>query len=240
MATVPQTTAMLAATTTQLPTMMATVPMATVPMATVPMATVPMATGMGQCNNVAIPDYATLREQNMNKISNYYKQLLDGYTSNYRDFSTQSASANVNDRKYATTALKSKVDDYNTQLINLSKTMINSVNQDMDLINAQKDELQRKTKQIDTTMNNITLLKDKDNEMSVLTGSRNDSLSFVKTGTEDMSFSTYIYIGINSLFLLIILGIVIYIVYSSYSVATNNRSRAINNIMRNNIRGNRV
>lgn len=106
--------------------------------------------------------------------------------------------------------------------------MINGVNQDMDLIAAQKDELTNKTRQIDTIMNNITLLKDKDNEMTVLTGARKDSLSSASDGLDQMNFSTYIFIGINILILLVILGLVIYIVYSSYSAGT--RARSANNL----------
>jgi hypothetical protein len=78
-------------------------------------------------------------------------------------------------------------------------------------------------------MNNLTLLKDKDNEMTVLSGSRQDSLSSVKDGEDSVQFSTYIYIGINILAILMILGIVIYIVYSSY---TANKNKTANNLYR--------
>ena len=116
--------------------------------------------------------------------------------------------------------------------------MINGVNQDIDLIAAQKDELTNKTRQIDTIMNNITLLKDKDNEMTVLTGARKDSLSSASDGLDQMNFSSYIFIGINILILLAILGLVIYIVYSSYSVGA--RSRSANNLYAGIARNNRV
>jgi hypothetical protein len=186
-------------------------------------------TPTSQCNNIAIPDYTTLRQKSLNQINTYYQTLLGSYTKNYQDFSTNSASSNINDRKYATTTLKPKLNNYNTQLINLSKNMINNVNQDMDLIGAQKDELLTKTRQIDTIMNNITLLKDKDNEMTVLTGSRKDSLESAKDGGNEVNFTTYIYIGINVLFILIVLGLVIYIVYSSYSA---NQNKSSNNMYR--------
>jgi hypothetical protein len=188
------------------------------------------ASSSGNCN-ISIPDYTTLRQQNLDKINNYYNTLLSSYTQNYRDFSSQSASSNVNDRTYANTTLRPKVQNYNTQIINVSQSMIDNVNQDTDLIMEQKNQLLDKTNQIDTLMNNIKLLKEKDNEMNVLSRARNDSLNSTKTGTEDMNFYTYIYIGINILMVLCVIGIVIYIVYSNYSTVSGNNTR-INNVHR--------
>lgn len=170
-----------------------------------------------QCQSGSIPDYNTLRQQNLNKINGYYSQLLSSYTQSYKDYSTQTASANVNDRLYARNTLKPKVDNYNTQLIKVSQNMIDNVNQDTDLILAQKDELTNKTREIDQMINNITLLKEKDNEMSVLARAREDSLNSAEHSKEDMQFYTYIYIGVCVLLLLIIIGIVIYLVYSNYT-----------------------
>jgi len=185
----------------------------------------------GSCN-IGIPDYTVLRQQNLDKINNYYTTLLSSYTQSYRDFTTQSASSNVNDRTYANTTLKPKVENYNKQIINVSQSMINNVDQDTDLIMQQKDELLNKTRSIDTILNNINMLKDKDNEMTVLSNARRDSLNSTKSGTDDMNFNTYIYIGINILMVLCVVGIVIYIVYSSYSVSKNN-NRSGNNVHRN-------
>ena len=185
----------------------------------------------GSCN-IGIPDYTVLRQQNLDKINNYYTTLLSSYTQSYRDFTTQSASSNVNDRTYANTTLKPKVENYNKQIINVSQSMINNVDQDTDLIMQQKDELLNKTRSIDTILNNINMLKDKDNEMTVLSNARRDSLNSTKSGADDMNFNTYIYIGINILMVLCVVGIVIYIVYSSYSVSKNN-NRSGNNVHRN-------
>jgi hypothetical protein len=188
-------------------------------------------TASGSCN-IGIPDYPVLRQQNLDKINTYYNTLLSSYTQSYKDYSSQSASSNVNDRTYANTTLKPKVQNYNTQIINVSQSMIDNVNQDTDLIMQQKDELLTKTRSIDTIMNNINMLKDKDNEMTVLSNARKDSLNSTMSGTDDMNFNTYIYIGINILMVLCVIGIVIYIVYSSYSVSKNN-NRAPNNAHRN-------
>jgi hypothetical protein len=181
--------------------------------------------------SVNIPDYSILRQNNLKKINDYYTTLLETYTTTYADFNTQLSSANVNDRTYANTKLKPKVENTNSQLINLNQEMINSVNRDTDLILDQKNQLQERTKSIDTLISEITLLKDKDNEMSVLKGARTDSLNSTTEGAEGMQFTTYIYMGINILLIIIILGLLIYIVYSNISINTNNAHKSI---MKNN------
>lgn len=212
--TIPQTTSA----TTSANTIATTIPQS---------ASADAGTGAASCGDIYIPDYSVLRQQNLDKVNEYYNTLLGSYTSIYNQYATQSKGTK-NDQNYANTVLLPKYTDYNTQLINLNQSMINGVNQDIDLIAAQKDELTNKTRQIDTIMNNITLLKDKDNEMTVLTGARKDSLSSASDGLDQMNFSSYIFIGINILILLAILGLVIYIVYSSYSVST--RARSANNL----------
>ena len=190
--------------------------------------------------NIDIPDYTVLRQKNLDKINKYYDKILSSYTKTYTDYSTQSASANVNDRTYANTTLRPKVQDNNTQIINLSKEMIKNVNQDTELIMQQKDELSNKTHNIDTLLNNIKLLKIKDTDMTILTKARNDSLDSTKSGADDMNFSTSIYIGINVLLVLTIIGIVMYIVYSNYQNTNTNTNiyaniNKVNNNNRNSI-----
>lgn len=179
---------------------------------------------------VTIPDYSVLRQQNITKINDYYNTLLSSYTKNYSDYATQSASSNINDRTYATSTIMPIVKDSNTQIINLSQTMINNVNQDNDLISDQRDELTKKSLQIDTIMSNIKLLTDKDTEMTVFSGARQDSLNSTITSAEDMKFTTYIYIGISILLVLLIIGLIIYLVYSNFT-STSNKSN--NNLYKN-------
>ena len=118
--------------------------------------------------------------------------------------------------------------------------MIKNVNQDTELIMQQKDELSNKTHNIDTLLNNIKLLKIKDTDMTILTKARNDSLDSTKSGADDMNFSTSIYIGINVLLVLTIIGIVMYIVYSNYQNTNTNTNiyaniNKVNNNNRNSI-----
>jgi len=186
-------------------------------------ATAPTGTSQSDSCQVTIPDYTVLRQQNIAKINDTYNTLLSSYTKNYSDYAAQSV-GNINDRTNATTIIMPKVKDANTQIINLSQTMINNVNQDTDLINDQKNQLTSKMAEIDSLLNNINLLTDKDTEMTVLTNAKQDSLNSTTTGSEDMQFNTYVYIGISILLVLTIIGLIIYLVYSTYTTKTNNTS----------------
>ena len=180
----------------------------------------------GSSQSCQVPDYSVLRKTNFDKINSFYTTLLSSYTQNYSDYSKQNASNNVNDRTNAATILKPKVEASNNQIINLSQTMINSVNQDTDLINDQKNSLDKKTLKINSIISNLTMLKDKDNEMTVLSNARDDSLNSTKSNTEAMQFTTYVYIGICILITIVIIGLIIYLVSSSSSSSSNSENKS--------------
>ena len=113
--------------------------------------------------------------------------------------------------------------------------MIKNVDLDTELIIKQKDELATKTRNIDTLLNNIKLLKEKDSEMAILTKARNDSINSTASGVDSMNFSTYIYIGINMFLVLLIIGIVIYIVYSNYNSSSINNARSSNSYINSSV-----
>lgn len=185
---------------------------------------------------VTIPDYSVLRQQNIAKINDYYTTLLTSYTKNYTEYSTQSASSNINDKTNATTIIMPKVKDTNTQIINLSQAMINNVNQDTDLINSQKSELSGIMEEIDSIIGNLSLLNDKDTEMTVLSGANLDSLNSTTSSAEDMKFTTYIYIGICILLVILVIGLIMYLVYSNYTSTSSekNTNTYKNNLYKNN------
>jgi hypothetical protein len=197
--------------------------------------------GTSSCQ-VIIPDYTVLRQENIKKINDYYGTLLSSYTKDYTEYAKDSV-GNANSRANAATVLMPKVKNGNDQIINLSQAMINNVNQDTDLINEQKNELARKMAEIDSIISNISLLKDKDNEMTVLSSAKIDSLNSTTSSAEDMQFTTYVYIGICILLVLIVIGLIIYLVYSNYSSKptkpnntnnTNNTNNLYKNIATNN------
>ena len=196
--------------------------------------TIPTGTIATSCQT-SIPDYKTLRQENFGSINDYYNNLLNTYNKTYTDYTTQKNSPNVNDRAYAETTLKPKVTDYNNQLIAISKAVIDSVDQDTDLIIEQKNQLQEKTSKVENLTNEIKMLKDKDDELLIVSNSREDSLNSTKTGTEDKQFTAYIYIGINILLVCLVIGFVFYLVYSNYAT---NPSNTVNNSSKTNVKNN--
>ena len=183
-------------------------------------------------------DYSVVRKNKINKITGYYNTLLSEYTKAYTDYASQSNSVNTNDRTYADTTLKPKTEAYNTQIINLSKELIDAVNKDSDLILDQKNELETKTQQIDTLMANIKLLKEKNTDLSITEKSQVDSLNTTKTGSDDLKMTSQIYMGVNILLVLLVIGFILYLVYSNFTSKTNNTNKTNNlykNIKSNNI-----
>ena len=84
----------------------------------------------------------------------------------------------------------------------------------------------------------MKILKDKDTELLVLSASREDSLSSTKSGSDDKQFITYIYIGINILLVCLVIGLIIYLVYSNYSHKSSNLVNTTNNVSRTNMKTN--
>jgi hypothetical protein len=185
-----------------------------------------------QCQGTIL-DYKVLRKNNINQINEYYNTLLNDYKDKYSLYAVQSKSPNPQDAINALSILKPQVENSNTQVINLSQKLIDNVNKDTDLIMNQKDQLDSKTKAIDSLMANINLLKDKNTDMTILTKSNKDSLNSTKTGSDDMKFTTQIYIGINILFVLIIISMIIYMMFSGFSSSKPSNNNTYKNIISN-------
>ena len=190
--------------------------------------TPPIPTSVETCTGPPL-DYLIVRQQKIQQITDYYTKLLNEYTKNYTDYATQSNSVNTNDRTFATTTLKPKTEAYNKQIINLSKELINVVKTDNDLILDQKTELDKKAHNIDLLMSDIKKLKEKKISIKIMEKSEYDSLNITKEGTEDVHFTTQIYMGINILLILLIIGLIIYLVYSNNTSKTNNNITKSNN-----------
>ena len=203
---------------------------------TIPNTTSPK-TDLSDSYQTVVLDYAVLRKKNFNTINDYYNNLLSKYTTNYSAYTTQTNSSNQNDRTNAAVNLKGIVADLNTQMIAVSKAMIDSVDRDTDLILDQKNQLQKKTTTVDALNHDIKLLKDENDELITLSNSREDSLNSTKTSTDNKYFITYIYIGINILLICLIIGFICRLIYSSYSSSSSSFT-TMNNISRNNMKTN--
>jgi hypothetical protein len=185
-----------------------------------------------KCNNTNPPNYSIVRKQKIDKITNYYNDLLKEYTKLYTEYTLESNSLESDARTYAETTLKPKVEAYNSQIINLSKELINTVDRDTELILDQKTDLETKGKNIDTLMKEIKMLKNKKTDLSINEKSQIDSLNNTKEISENLNFTSQIYMGINILLVLLVIGLILYLVYSNFNSSVNTPN-SINNIYRN-------
>jgi len=188
---------------------------------------------LAKCNGGTPPNYSSLRKDNIDKIKTYYNTLLDNYTKAYTEYTTNKNSTIISDREDAEAILKPRAEAYNTQIINLSKELITSVNRDTDLILDQKNDLEEKQKQIDTLLNNTKMLKSKQRDSTISEKARNDSLNTTKVGTEELQFTSHMYMAFNILLVILVVGFIIYLVYSNSDTPTNNNQNSINSIYKN-------
>ena len=222
-----------------------TKPNTTMPLTTKPLTTNPLMTNtnttkpftttpsLTKCNGGTPPKYTSLRKDNIDKIKLYYNKLLDEYTKAYTEYSTNKNSTIVSDREDAEAILKPRAEAYNTQIINLSKELIESVDKDTDLILQQKTELEEKQQTIDTLLNNIKMLKVSQRDSTISEQARNDSLTITKTGSDELQFTSHMYMAFNILLVILVIGFIIYLVYSNGNTMSNTNQNSINSIYKN-------
>ena len=186
-----------------------------------------------KCNGGTPPNYSSLRKDNIDKIKLYYNKLLDEYTKSYTEYSTNKNSTIVSDREDAEAILKPRAEAYNTQIINLSKELIESVDKDTDLILQQKTELEEKQQTIDTLLNNTKMLKVSQRDSTISEQARNDSLNITKTGSDELQFTSHMYMAFNILLVILVIGFIIYLVYSNGDTMSNTNQNSINSIYKN-------
>lgn len=203
-------------------------------MTTVPNQTVPSLVPT-KCNNETHLDYSDVRKKKIDKITKYYKDLFDEYTNIFTEYSTDIQSQDADDRTYANITLRPKGIAYNNQIINLTKKLMSTINTDTELILDQKNELDLNSKNIEKLLAEIKILKNKKTDLLITEKSQINNLSSTKSGTEDINFTSQLYIGINILLVLIIIGLILYLVYSNFSkkINNNNNNNNINNIYKN-------
>jgi len=174
-----------------------------------------------KCENITPLNYSIVRKQKIDKIINYYNELLKEYTKSYTDYTIDSNSLETDARTYAETTLKPKVEAYNSQIINLSKELINTVDRDIELILDQKKELDTKSKTIDTIMKEIKMLKNKKIDLSINEKSQIDSLNNTIESADDLKFTSQIYMGINILLVLLVIGLILGLALNKLGMVIN-------------------
>jgi len=163
-----------------------------------------------ECNR-DLPDYETLRQQNLNKINTYYNETLGKYKDNYSSYLSKINSADDDDRQNANTQLKPRVKTYNDHLIKINKEMIAKVNLTNDLMIKQKEELDVKRKQIHRNYKNIDNLKQKNRQFKNDIQGKEVNLS--ESNQLIKSNNTYKngLIGVNILALVVIISLLMFV-----------------------------
>lgn len=179
-----------------------------------------------------LPNYEDVRSTNIKSINEYYEDLLTKYTKSYSDYARNS-SGNASDRTYAETQLKPTTTNLNNQIIKLNQTMIDSINKDNDIIMALKNQLENKKQLVNNNILNIDKLKNEINTINNQSNLKLDDLNKTKNYNETMSLWKWLYIIINIILIICILGFIFNLLFNSSNNSTNkinNSNKGMSNI----------
>jgi hypothetical protein len=202
----------------------------TIPMTTMSTPTpTPTNTSLQSCSTPL--KYEDVRKNKLTSITEYYNTLLTQYTTLYTQYSKDRTSTNKSDKDNAELILKPKIAEYNKQLINLMQTLMDTNNKDVDLILLQKNELDTKSSSNESIISDIKILTNKNADLDATKKVQDDNVNSTKLGTEDLHFTTQIYMGINILLILLIIGLIMYLVFTKLPSNSNSgNSNKVNNL----------
>ena len=146
-------------------------------------------------------------------IDKYYTKILTGYTTNYNQYLNKINSSEQNDIDYATTQLKPKVVAYNKQLVNINKEMIKRVNSVSELIDQQKEGLTSKRNEVKGNYDKLDKLEKRRDDLRTEVNGNQHHLEEISDSSGDKNLYTSIYIGINLLLFIIIVGVLVYMLF---------------------------
>lgn len=162
------------------------------------------------CDN-QLPDYETLRNNNLKEINRYYNAVLGKYKNNYSNYLSKINSADNDDRQNALTQIKPVVKSYNEHLIKINKEMIAKVNLTNDLLVKQKEELDEKRRIVKDNYQKIDDLKEHNKTLRQDNNSRSSNLHQSNELINENRYYKYGAIGINLLLLVVIVSLLIYL-----------------------------
>jgi hypothetical protein len=173
---------------------------------------------------LGLPNYETLRQQNLTSINTYYNDLLTKYTSSYADY-VKNSSGNVSDRAYAETQLKPSTVDLNNQMIALNQQMIDSINEDDNNIIQLKNDLEMKKNKIEELNKKNRNLKSNSKNIETNYKSQNDNLKSANEGLDDIKFWNWVYIAVNIILICAVIGMIVYMIFFSSTSNANNTTK---------------
>jgi len=163
-----------------------------------------------KCDN-QLPDYETLRNNNLKEINKYYNAILGKYKNNYSSYLSKINSPDNDERQNALTQIKPMVKSYNDHLIKINKEMIAKVNLTNDLLVKQKEEIDEKRRIVKTNYQKIDDLKEHNKMLRQENNSRSSNLHQSAELLNNNNYYKYGVIGLNLLMLIIVVALLIYL-----------------------------
>jgi hypothetical protein len=141
-----------------------------------------------------IPDYQTLRKENLIKIQKYYDELLKDYSG-----------LGGNDMNSAQNLISS----YNIQLNSAAQELVNNLNKTIDLVSEQHSNLQDNNNLVVSNRHRLTQLKKDIKSLKIENEARQSNLQKIHKTTNTIGWWHIAYLIFNVLLLCIAIALVI-------------------------------
>lgn len=181
-------------------------------------------------------NYETLRSQNLQKVQDYYNNVLSKYTTQYNDYLTKSASSDQADKDQANyMATEGVLPKMNLHLIDVINEMNSKVEEDVANLQIQQDKVDKDTKII---LANRQLIDDLNRALKMkMTDVTKNNSSYVENNDDNVSNSHWeiFFIIIN----ILLLGGICWLFYSilfsnkSSNKSSNNSTTSVNSTSKN-------
>ena len=141
-----------------------------------------------------IPDYQTLRKENLAKIQKYYSELLSSYSG--------LASSDM-------TNAQNQIANYNSQLNTAAKELVNNLNKTIDLVIEQHTNLDDNNNLVVANRQRLSQLKKETKSLTAENEARRQNALDTQTSTQTMAYWHTGYLWVNILLLIASIAIII-------------------------------
>jgi hypothetical protein len=163
-------------------------------------------------------NYETLRSQNLQKVQDYYNNVLSKYTMQYNDYLTKSTSSNQADKDQANyMATEGELPKMNLHLIDVINEMNSKIEEDITNLKIQQEKVDKDTKII---LANRQLIDDLNRALKMKMTDVNKNNSSYLENNDDNTTNSYCEIFFVIVNLLLLGGIC----WLFYSVLFGNKS----------------
>ncbi len=141
-----------------------------------------------------IPDYQTLRKENLSKIQKYYSELLSGYSG-----------LGNNDMTNA----QNLIANYNSQLNTAAKELVNNLNKTIDLVIEQQTNLDNNNNLVVANRQRLSQLKKDIKNLTSENEARRQNTQDTQLSTQNIAYWHTGYLWVNILLLITAIAIII-------------------------------